>query len=219
MEYILRQNYHREELYAYLLLKDVLFQDRVALIGDDGTHGVPDLSTMDRKVCCEVTVSETMSVFDVIRKMFLGPIEKPEIDKLKLANVKYVNIKPAHIQPAEYKLDKVGLSSEEKEEYLKHFEYILRKKIIKLNKGTYRKSEKTFLIVLSDFKQKNNIHLSEIQAIYKNTVNNYRKKFDGVFVTLNNQLFLFNPEGDFKLIKNQQELLKKKNEFKKKILT
>lgn len=220
MEYLLRQNYNREEFYAYSLLKDILFKGQLTVIGDDGLNAVPDLATINNEIGCEVTVSEPMSVFNVINKIYLGKEYKYKKSKLRVCvNSDLLQVKRGEMSTQTFNISKQTLTENDKNEFLQQFEYILTKKIHKLNKGTYRNSKKNYLIILSDFKLKKNVSINDLQSICKKSISKYRKKFDAIFITFNNSLYMFDKLGEYSIVKNQQEFLKQKFEVKNRYMT
>lgn len=220
MKIILRQKYYNSELYAYYLLKDILFNKSNTYIGDSGN--APDLMTDDCKIGCEVTCSEDPSIFTIMKK--LG-FDKKNSKKYKSINLKYVNKKYIRLKSYSdeeqnekqiFTLYKKDFTLQDKEEYLNHFNYIVSKKLKKLNRGLYNDCENVFLIVLSDFRLKPNVNIEELQNIYKNLCKEYSRNFCAVFVTINNKVYLFDA-NEIRLMKDNVTYNKQKDEAFKKL--
>lgn len=208
MDFFITSTANKEELYSYFILKDILFLGKKTNIGDFGQIGIPDLMTTDGEIGCEVTICEKEKTFNFVRKL-IGSLKKYNFDtsKLKflcnenLPRYNYANV--GKKQKFVYKAQ-TECESADKAEILREFEYVLTKKLKKLKKGNYRYPKNIYLIILSDFACKK-VKIDEYKKIYDQIATDFKKKFDGVFVTLNNKLYFISKENNLTLVTNNKE--------------
>jgi len=213
MNYVIRENYNKSELYAYLIIKDILFTRKTTFIGDNGR--TPDLMTEDKMLGCEVTMSESPSIFDIINKFRLMDKDKKfDTKRLRiLTEQKYGKLKIANKNLPHYfkfSLDKKNSTQEDTEGYFEHFRYIVLKKLKKLNRGNYSGCANVFLMVLSDFRKKDYIKIENVQKVYKDLIKDFSKNFRGMFYTLNDNLYLFDNNGNYRIMKDSSKFVEQK---------
>lgn len=212
MTYIIDTGARKEELYAYLLLKDYLFQNKQVRIGDNGQNGLPDVYSTDFQVGLEVTRAETPKTFEIASKLF-GTLKNNDFDTTSL---RFVSHKPKHnhlkqakgLAGANYKT-RNRYEAYTSEQVLDEFEFVLNKKFSKLNnRESYNAVQKKNLIILSDYIYKDFITIEDYKDIYDNVATQYDIKFDNVFITLNNELYAINAKGNMALLSDYDDMKK-----------
>lgn len=164
---VIKQNAKPEEIKAYNILKEYLFNGKKTIIGDSFEKKLPDIYTEDLSIGVEVTSCEHISQY------------------LKEANKKYPIKKDyGRIINAYDKLslkDKNLLFNDE-------FEEVLSKKIKKIS--FYKNCKSINLIIISDNEDKHFIRRDSLSSIYEKLVEKYSKKYDNLFLFLNDTLYL-----------------------------
>ena len=216
MDFLTTPRTNKEELYAYFVLKKHLFENKYTYVGESGVDlGEPDIMTADHKIGCEVTMCETQSGFALAQKLF-GVLREENFD---LANLKFIN-KPVYYKrgKVDHKVtftvqSKAAEFNQTSEEILEALEYVLTKKLLKLNHGNYSTPQKIYLMVLSDFVSKQSVSISDYKNMFDKVSASFEKQYDGVFVTLNNQLYLFDKDGAIRVMTDQKTLTAQKNDL------
>lgn len=163
---IIYKNAKKEEIKAYYVLKDIFFNDKDTVVGDDISKGLPDIFTEDYSIGVEVTSCEHISQFLKENKKTLT---KEEITNL----VNYYD----------------NLSLKDKNLFFNgEFENILEKKIRKI--GNYKSCKSINLIIMSDNEDKHFIRRESLAKIYRNLVEKYKKKYDNIFLYYNDCLYV-----------------------------
>lgn len=166
---ILRKNAKDEEIKAYNILKDILFKNDIAIIGDNISKNLPDIYTKDFDIGVEVTSCEHLSQF------LLDTFSKNH--KKKGKNVNEI-----------IKLYE-NLSLKEKNLlFLNEFEKILEKKIKKID--VYKHCKSLNLIIISNLETKSYVRRESLAEIYQKLVLKYNKKYDNLFLFYNNTLYV-----------------------------
>lgn len=185
---VLKKNAKLEECKAYFLLKDVLFYDKVTIVGDDISKNLPDVYTKDLSIGVEVTSCEHISQF------------------LK-ENYNKTNNKTAQFLIDEY--DNLTLKDKNLL-FMEEFEKVLEKKIKKIS--NYKSCKSLNLIIISDNENKNFIRRESLAEIYENLTLKYKRKYDNLFLYYNNTLYVEINYNFIKLkkmkLENLQELIK-----------
>lgn len=212
MAFIVSPRTNKEELYAYFVIKDYLFNNKNVFVGETGTTlGEPDLMATDNSVGCEVTTCETRATFELAYKLF-GVLRNDNFDTKKL---KFINgpKKFKRFEPKEKAVFKIKSKNVEfnksSDEILEALEYVLTKKLTKLNNNSYYAPHKIYLIVLSDFANKKMVSIEQYKQVFDNVSANFDKQFDGVFVTFNDQLYLFK-DNKIHLLTEEKTFLQQK---------
>lgn len=212
MAFFISPRANKEELYAYFVVKDYLFKNKDTFVGETGvTLGEPDLMAADGSVGCEVTTCETRSTFDLAYKLF-GALKNENFStkKLKFINPirKYKRFEPK--EKAVFKIKSKNVEfNKSSDEILEALEYVLIKKLTKLNNNSYYAPHKIYLIVLSDFANKKMVSIEQYKQVFDNVSANFDKQFDGVFVTFNDQLYLFK-DNKIHLLTEEKTFLQQK---------
>lgn len=217
MDFEINKTAHKEELYAYLMLSDNLFKNRKVYVGDagDGYSNLPDLYTEDFKIGVEVTMCERRCVFEMFSKM-IGPMKENDfnVNSLKFAVDPVAKFKRAVFKEGHRYLRKKRENNQVyKKGVLSDLEYILTKKLTKLNKGYYNGVKNKYLLVVSDFAKKSNYNAVDYKNLYVKLAKKFDKKFEGVFFLLNEKMYYLNKENVIKRIKNKNLTRKQKNKF------
>ena len=185
---ILRKNAKDEEIKAYKVLKDVLFRNEVAIIGDDISKNLPDIYTQSYDIGVEVTSCEHLSQY--LMDTFSKKHKKKGEDVSEIINL-YENLSLK---------DKNLL-------FLNEFENILEKKIKKID--VYKHCKSLNLIIISNLENKSYVRRESLAEIYQRLVLKYNKKYDNLFLFYNNTLYVSINYNFVKLKKIKEETLEK----------
>ncbi len=185
---ILRKNAKDEEIKAYKVLKDVLFRNEVAIIGDDISKNLPDIYTQSYDIGVEVTSCEHLSQY--LMDTFSKKHKKKGEDVSEIINL-YENLSLK---------DKNLL-------FLNEFENILEKKIKKID--VYKHCKSLNLIIISNLENKSYVRRESLAEIYQKLVLKYNKKYDNLFLFYNNTLYVSINYNFVKLKKIKEETLEK----------
>ncbi len=185
---ILRKNAKDEEIKAYKVLKDVLFRNEVAIIGDDISKNLPDIYTQSYDIGVEVTSCEHLSQY--LMDTFSKKHKKKGENVSEIINL-YENLSLK---------DKNLL-------FLNEFENILEKKIKKID--VYKHCKSLNLIIISNLENKSYVRRESLAEIYQKLVLKYNKKYDNLFLFYNNTLYVSINYNFVKLKKIKEETLEK----------
>lgn len=185
---ILRKNAKDEEIKAYKVLKDVLFRNEVAIIGDDISKNLPDIYTQSYDIGVEVTSCEHLSQY--LMDTFSKKHKKKGENVSEIINL-YENLSLK---------DKNLL-------FLNEFENILEKKIKKID--VYKHCKSLNLIIISNLENKSYVRRESLAEIYQRLVLKYNKKYDNLFLFYNNTLYVSINYNFVKLKKIKEETLEK----------
>lgn len=185
---ILRKNAKDEEIKAYKVLKDVLFRNEVAIIGDDISKNLPDIYTQSYDIGVEVTSCEHLSQY--LMDTFSKKHKKKGENVSEIINL-YENLSLK---------DKNLL-------FLNEFENILEKKIKKID--VYKHCKSLNLIIISNLENKSYVRRESLAEIYQKLVLKYNKKYDNLFLFYNNTLYVSINYNFVKLKKIKEETLGK----------
>ncbi|MBE5746333.1 MAG: hypothetical protein E7359_03495 [Clostridiales bacterium] len=163
---ILKKNAKIEECKAYYLLKDILFFDKIVVVGDDISKNLPDVYTKDLSIGVEVTSCEHISQFLV-------------------ENYNKTNNKTAQFIIDEY--EKLSLKDKNLL-FMEEFEKVLEKKIKKI--PNYKSCESLNLIIVSDNENKNYLRRDSLAEIYENLSKKHNKKYNNLFLYYNDTLYV-----------------------------
>lgn len=163
---VILKNAKKEEIKAYNLLKDILFEDKETVVGDLIEKRLPDIFTKDLSVGVEVTSCEHLSQF-------------------LIENRRTLRNKDAEIIMDYYE----NMSLKDKNLFFNmEFEKILENKIRKI--GNYKSCKSINLIIMSDNEEKHYIRRDSLAKIYQSLVEKYKVKYDNLFLYYNNNLYV-----------------------------
>lgn len=210
MTFETRKNACKEELYAYLMLRKHIFNNKHVIIGDEGQNGLPDIYSDDFKIGLEVTVAEEASSFEIICKFF-GSVTQSNFDKNNLkfiSNKNYSHLKLANISKKQKLRMRKKVEDMSLDGILDSFAQILHKKLVKLNtKSVYSKVKSPNLVVLSDFIPKDFVTIEDYKDVYDEISEMFDKKFDNTFIFLNNEIYTINSAGNIKILSDYESTL------------
>ena len=185
----------KEEVLAYLICQEYIFGDKSCFIGDDSN--CPDIYTKDKQTGAEVVVCESYDTFNKISKTKLGNINRQ--NKLpKDYNKKNIYLYKKH---TELNVD-IDLGMTPQQEFELTFQNALESKLDNLNGNSYTSCKQNNLIVLSCFKNKSFAKDEIIFDLCKNTMKNYKKQYENIFVVINQKVLAIDKDQNCKLLKD-----------------
>lgn len=191
MNYVIKDNAKLDEIKAYFVLKDVLFKDKLTLIGDDWRKMVPDIYTKDLSIGVEVVSCEHISSY-LHETLILSNPKKVNRVSLEFCN-NLIN---------EYE----NLSLKDKQLLFNaEFEKQVSKKLRKIE--NYSGVEDLNLFVMSDNENKNFIRREILLDLYKNACKGRKKVFHKLYFYYNNKLFVSTNGENFKKISVKSDIL------------
>lgn len=193
MNYIVKDNAKLDEIKAYFVLKDVLFQDKLTLIGDDWRKLVPDIYTKDLSIGVEVVSCEHISSYLHETLILSNPkkVNKVSLDFCNNLINEYENMSLK---------DKQLLFNAE-------FEKQVSKKLRKIE--NYSGVKDLNLFVISDNENKNFIRREILLELYNNACKGRKKVFHKLYFYYNNKLYVSTNGEDFKKISIKNDNLTK----------
>lgn len=223
----INKNTFVSELYAYLMLKDNLFKYKDVVIGDDIPNGLPDIYTVDKKIGVEVTCVEEKHVYNLLHSLFKDVTTNKNGLNLKTESFDSVNMKFAEnrLKNANLK-NKIRLNTNStlkaqkestKEGITNALNYVVNKKLNRLNNSAgYSGCKNIFLFLVSDHITKKHVNVNDYRSIYLKLCKKYNKKFDGVFVALNDKLYFIDKQNKINVIMKPNEVreMRKETKFK-----
>jgi hypothetical protein len=195
------KNAHKSEMYAYLLLRDSLLKNKSVVVGDDIPNGLPDIHTLDNSIGIEVTCAEEPHIYRVLGYLN-GMLTKNSFDYVNNKFIFPKNLKmyvPYKDKKYKYSIE-AAYDSMSKEGILHEVSAVIYSKLCKLNGAiNYKGVEKVYLFVVSDYVTKSHVTIEDYKKIYDDYSKDFETKFDGFFVTLNNELHYIDKVGNINL--------------------
>lgn len=193
MDYIVKDNAKLDEIKAYFVLKDILFTNKLTLIGDDYQKLVPDIYTKDLSIGVEVVSCEHISSYLHETLILSNPkkVSRVSLDFCNNLLNEYNNLTLK---------DKQLLFNAE-------FEKQVSKKLRKIE--NYSGVCELNLFVISDNETKNFIRRDILLEIYKNACKGRKKVFNKLYFYYNNKLYVSQNGENFKKIAIKNDILTK----------
>ncbi|MBO5885029.1 MAG: hypothetical protein J6Q51_04460 [Clostridia bacterium] len=169
-----------EELLAYIICKDYIFEDKECKIGDSSFPNSPDIYATDLSVGAEVVVCENYDTLKRIEKYFQGNIETKEPivrDKKKLTPFVLPNWVTEYKQ---YITDK--------DEYMQNLTTVLFDKLTNQQNNQYRACKNVNLIIMSCFADKKYISPKMILNTVKEYAELFENRYNSIYFVLGNYL-------------------------------
>lgn len=168
---IIAKNAKKEEIKAYYILKDTLFNNAEVFIGDNIEKGLPDIYTSDHVIGVEVTSCEHLAQFLAendyeMQKVNIGRQNRTKkiIEEYRALSLKDKNLL-----------------------FISEFKKLLEKKIKRI--PAYKSVKNISLIIMSDNINKEFIRRDTLSNLYRELVEEYNVKFDNLFLYYNNTLY------------------------------
>lgn len=168
---IIAKNAKKEEVKAYYILKDTLFNNAEVFIGDNIEKGLPDIYTSDHVIGVEVTSCEHLAQF----------LAENDYEKQKLNNGRQNRTKKIIEEYSALSLKDKNLL------FISEFKKLLEKKIKRI--PAYKSVKNISLIIMSDNINKEFIRRDTLSNLYRELVEEYKVKFDNLFLYYNNTLY------------------------------
>lgn len=182
-----------EELLAYIICKDYIFENKECKIGDSSFPNCPDIYATDLSVGAEVVVCENYDTLKRIEKYFQGNIEtKPP---LKRPNKKTLDI---------FKLPQ-GLTDyrqyiSDQDEYMQKLNDVLFDKLSNQQNNQYRACKKVNLIIMSCFDDKKYITPNMILNTLKEYIELFDNRYNAIYFVLGNHLLYIDQNLNCKVL-------------------
>lgn len=191
MDYIVKDNAKLDEIKAYFILKDILFENKLTIIGDDYQKLVPDIYTKDLSIGVEVVSCEHISSYLHETLILSNP------KKVNKVSLEFCNNLLSEYENLSLK-DKQLLFNAE-------FEKQVSKKLRKIE--NYSGVEDLNLFVMSDNENKSFIRREVLLQIYNDACKGRKKVFHKLYFYYNSKLYVSVDGESFKKISVKNDML------------
>lgn len=185
----LNKTARREEVMAFVILKDILFEQSNFFIGDNLNINMPDIYSQDGLIGAEVVTCETFNNYKKAEKFKLGNV----FDNVLIKNKKKLSSYKPSVQLEEF--------MPQNQEYYFNLQSVLKDKLQNISTNHYSCHD-MYLIVLSNLGNKKDISISQVFEICKQENNKCLQRYKGIFIVLEDKILEIDQNNNCKILKD-----------------